>query len=500
MLRRSLLLLLILAAVSAPPASATVSTTYLRPNTVVGLGSWSPTGATSAWDALNDGITETQTPTSVDYVSTSAASTKFKVGLGSASLAGGKVISASAWFYTSNANPVSFKASTAETWSAFSSVGWHSVPLTLTASQNQLDNISLEFNSGSGTSNRAVQVAFLKLGLELAAPSIYWGAWMDGDVRLLKEPPEEAGGDAPWDTTTWDEFETDAGKPVSIVHFGQPAPWNKPLNEEFSPAPLEYTISSGAIPLMDMGTTNATLSELAFAPVATNAPLQRFTAWAEDVYEFGHPFFLRLDWEMNLKSSTEFQWVDEARKSPDTFKLAWRRLHDIAEEESATNITWVWCPNVSYPESTSLKSLFPGAAYVDWTCMDGYNRGPAEDWLTFSQLFGSTYSELLALTAPSAALPIMIGETASAESGTTGKAKWIAEALGTELAKAFPHIKAFAWFNWNIYDKSTESRREWPIETSATARESFANVISSPLFAENTFESLPLLESIQPLP
>ena len=491
---RLVFVLLLLPAIFATNASAAI--TYLRPNADVSLGSWSLTGATTAWDALNDGMTESETPSSSDYLSTSTASTKAKVGLSSTSLAGNKLVSATGYFYTANANPVSFKASTSEAWSNFSSMGWHSVPITLNGTQNQLDNLALEFNSGSGTTSRIVRAAFLKPNLELIASKLYWGAWMDGDVNLLAEPPQEPGGDAPWDSATWADFEGDAGKPVSIVHFGQPPPWK----QKFSPTPLEDTIGSGAIPLMDMGTSGATLHELATASMKSSVPLQEFATWAEAVHNFEHPFFLRLDWEMNLASSTQFPWVSEANESPDTFKLAWKRLHDIADEKGASNITWFWCPNVSYPGSTSINALFPGTQYVDWTCMDGYNSGTGEQARTFSELFGTTYNELLALTEPNAPLPIMIGETASVESGATGKAKWIAEALGTELTKSFPQIKAFVWFNWNIYDEATKTRRQWPIETSLASQESFANVISSPLFAADTFGSLPPLEPIQPLP
>lgn len=496
--RRSLLplaLLLLLSAVASPSALA-ATTTYLRPNADVSLGSWSATGATSAWDALNDEVTELQTPSSLDYVTTSTASTRLRVGLKSLSLAGNKVSAASAWFYTANANPVNFKVSNTETWTTVSSTGWHSVPVTLSGSQVQLDNLNLEFNSGSGTTSRVVRAAFLRLTLELSAPKVYWGARMDGDVRLLKEPPEEPGGDAPWDSTTWNEFEADAGgKTVSIVHFGQPPPWQ----QKFVSVPFENTISRGAIPLVSMGTTGATLSEIAYGPISST-PLQKFREWAEDVHEFKHPFFLRLDWEMNLISSSDFQWVNEARSSPSTFVAAWRRLHDIAQEEEATNITWVWCPNISFSESTSLKALFPGRAYVDWTCMDGYNRGEFPDWTGFSELFSATYNEILALTDTSAAPPMMIGETASVERGETGKARWIAEALGTEIPKSFPKIKAFVWFNWNIYNEATKTRLEWPIETSEASRESFANAISSPFYAEGNFGLLPPLEPIQPLP
>lgn len=47
---------------------------------------------------------------------------------------------------------------------------------------------------------------------------------------------------------TWDEFEQHAGKRVSIIRFGQPAPWN----QDFAAAPLALASAHGAIPLLDM--------------------------------------------------------------------------------------------------------------------------------------------------------------------------------------------------------------------------------------------------------
>jgi hypothetical protein len=495
-MRRYLLPLLLGLILSCAPAASAAVNTYLRPNSTGLVGAWSAVGAPAAWDALNDGVTEAQTPSGTDYVTTSTASTKLRVGLESLGIAGAQLQNATAWFYTSNSNIVSIRATNSETWTTFNTTGWHSIPVTLSGSQHQLDNLGLEFNSGSGTTSRVVQAAFLKLTLEPSPARVYWGARMDGDVKLLKEPPEAPGGDAPWDTATWNEFEADAGgKPVSIVHFGQPPPWT----QEFAPKPLEDTITRGAIPLISMGTWGATLPELA-DPLGATVPLQKFSEWTKDVAAFEHPFFLRLNWEMNLESSSVFPWVSEARSSPATFIAAWRRMHNIAEQNGATNITWVWCPNVSYPGSTSLKSLFPGRAYVDWTCMDGYNWGSAPDSLTFSEVFTATYNEILALTDLSAAPPVMIGETASAEVGANGKPRWIADALGNEILKSFPKIKAFVWFNWNILKPGSESRLEWPIQTSKAARESFANAISSPFYASNSFGNLPVLEPVQPLP
>jgi len=109
-------------------------------------------------------------------------------------------------------------------------------------------------------------------------------------------------------------------------------------------------------------------------------------------------------------------------------------------------------------------------------------------------LFGATYGSLQNL-APEK--PVMIGEVASTEIGGS-KATWIADGFATRLPVRFPQVKAVSWFNWNI--PTGEGHMDWPIESSASAQAAFANVISSPYFAGNSFGSLPSLTKIQPLP
>src|SRR4029077_15004341 len=133
--------------------------------------------------------------------------------------------------------------------------------------------------------------------------------------------------------------------------------------------------------------------------------------WAKEVAEYKKPFFLRWQWEMNLTTSP---LGAEAKANPELFKSVWRRFHTIAVNAGATNIPWVWCANVSFPGSTPLKSLYPGTAYVDWTCMDGYNHGrktPDWDvWTSFASVFSGTYGELTNSTFEGREKPIMIGE------------------------------------------------------------------------------------------
>ena len=135
------------------------------------------------------------------------------------------------------------------------------------------------------------------------------------------------------------------------------------------------------------------------------------------------------------------------------------------------------------PCTSPTASLYPGDAYVDWTCLDGYNWGTnpwnPNVWLTFSQTFGPSYSNITGSIAPSK--PMVIGETASTEYGGS-KAAWITDMLKTQLPLNFPKIKGFLWFEmWDSrgYD--------WPIILSSTSQSAFATNIKLSSYAANQF-------------
>ena len=79
---------------------------------------------------------------------------------------------------------------------------------------------------------------------ESPAPRIYWGAWIAGSVS--------GHGDAPWDMRSVSAFERQAGKGVSIIHFGQPW-YTNGVPQPFYPQPLDAVREHGAIPLVDWG-------------------------------------------------------------------------------------------------------------------------------------------------------------------------------------------------------------------------------------------------------
>ena len=166
---------------------------------------------------------------------------------------------------------------------------------------------------------------------------------------------------------------------------------------------------------------------------------------------------------------------------------AWQHVHDIFTQQRATNVTWVWSPNVEYTQSTPLKNLYPGSSYVDWVGMDGYNWGNMKStgWQTFAQIFGQTHKDILSVASGK---PLMIAETASAEA-KGNKASWISDAFTTQLTQTFPDVKAVIWFNEN---KETD----WRVESSSTATAAFAKAIASSRYASNSFATL----SVSPIP
>jgi hypothetical protein len=471
------------------PAGASAAEFYLRPDGASGTKPWIVVGSTSAWDALNDEVTESETPSSTDLIQETRDGRETKLSLTSMNIYGVSVSKAQVWYYTATNQPVQAQSSLDTSWQTSNSVGWHSINETIT-SQAALDEVSLKFRTqGASATPRQVLAAFLKI--ETTGPSVYWGAWMDGDVYKATNP---GLGDAPWDQTTWNLFEEHAKKPVSIVHFGQPPPWE----QKFSTEPLEKAKARGALPLMDMGT-----GFIPGKPHTEKQPDNRvslkeineglydsyFKEWAEAVATYKYPFFLRWGWEMNI---TTFKWGENAALNPNEYVEAWRHIHGIAEEKKATNITWVWCPNVAFVGSTPFAELYPGDAYVDWTCLDGYNKTGVQ----FPELFGSSYTSLTTGVAPSK--PVMIGETATINgSGHSSQSEWIKETIRS-LPTTFPQIKAFVWFNWNIVEE--EKEWPWPIEWTTGGQQAFAEEIATPYFAANEFGEPTQLAPISALP
>jgi hypothetical protein len=154
---------------------------------------------------------------------------------------------------------------------------------------------------------------------------------------------------------------------------------------------------------------------------------------------------------------------------------AWRHYVTIFREDGATNVKFVWSPNVdsgSYP----FTPYFPGDSWVDYVALDGYNWGSTETntWQTFSQVFSSSYDTITQLSAK----PVMIAETGSSEIGGE-KAAWIREAFLHTIPRQFPRVVAVTWFDRNF---SAVGEQDWRIDSSDASLAAYREVVSNSLY------------------
>jgi hypothetical protein len=322
--------------------------------------------------------------------------------------------------------------------------------------------------------------------------SIYWGAYVNG---------------APGDPRLMDTFETHAGKRASIEMFA--LPWASDGSyRAFPQANLQTIRDRGTIGLIDWGSwdltrgTHTSQPDFQLADIYNGAHDAFLVQFARAAAAWGKPFFMRFDAEMN---GWWQPWSEQTNgNQPGDFVKAWRHVVDIFRQQGATNVTWVFCPNIIGPRSTPLAGMYPGDNYVDWTCLDGYNWGTDfgnTGWWSFSDVFqGDEYNggfdSYLMVQQLAPTKPLMIGETASSQNGGD-KAAWITSMLGTELPQRFPNVKAVVWFNWNDDDP----RKTWPIESSPSAQAAFARGIASSYYAPNLFGSIAggPIQSLSPL-
>jgi hypothetical protein len=311
---------------------------------------------------------------------------------------------------------------------------------------------------------------------------IYWGAYLG----------PHNGTEPPYDMSGADAFESMTGKRMSLLEFTLPWARCYTLPCQFLPFPtrsMQSIRARGSIPVLGWASLSQPVSssqpDFQLSDIIKGAYDSFILRWARRARAWRHPFFLRFDWEMNLGGIWPYVLARNGNR-PGEYVQMWRHVHRLFAKARATNVTWVWCPNVEYPGSTHpLRSLYPGNAYVDWTCLDGYNwgtdpAGTASGWVSFTNLFGPTYRSLTRTIAPRK--PLMIAETGSTELGGS-KAQWITDML-RQLPSRFRKVRALIYFN------RAADGMDWRLETSPTASAAFAAGIRSRYYARGRFGAI----------
>jgi hypothetical protein len=319
--------------------------------------------------------------------------------------------------------------------------------------------------------------------------SLYWGAQIGEQMT---------GEAAPWDMRPVYRFQNIADKGLSLIEFASPFAECDEASctlTKFPTTPLENVRRYGAIPVFSWNSTASppSLDQPAFSlgtilDGTYDAYIRDFATKAK---EWGHPFFLRFNWEMN---GFWFPWSEGVNgNTSGQFVAAWRHVHDIFTAVGATNATWVWCPNIDLSGSLiPLGKVYPGDDYVDWTALDGFNWGDrhgSPGWQSFNQVFHRTYRRIITRVAPDK--PMMLAEVASTERGGN-KPAWIKNML-VKVRHSYRKVRAVIWYD--VEDRGTH----WPIERRRKDGNAFRKGIRAHAFRPNLYGGI-TQSPIQPPP
>lgn len=234
------------------------------------------------------------------------------------------------------------------------------------------------------------------------------------------------------------------------------------------------------------------------------------TTWLQAAAAYRRQLIVRLDHEMN--GSWFPTWSEQDGKGNPAngnqlgdYVKAWQHIVTIARQVGATNITWLWCPNVinvasSGPLSAAgLAEFYPGKDWVDLVGTDLYNWGGyrSQPWMTFTQCltgypnwYGDTHGALQKL-APGK--PFFLAEF-GCHDGPGDKGAWITDALA-QIGTSYPDIIGWCWFNWAIGAPPAN----WPINIPPAAAVAFAGAIAAPKYlTAGGFPFGPDLTPVQP--
>jgi hypothetical protein len=274
-----------------------------------------------------------------------------------------------------------------------------------------------------------------------------------------------ATANGPLASAELDEVARLAGESPSSVLFYEDFLQAPPINE------MNAVRARGAVPLVtwEPWAWGGGVDQPAYSldRIAAGDFDARIIQWGQGLAAWGYPVQLRFAHEMN---GNWYPWAEGVNgNEAGDYVQAWRHVHDVLAATGASNVSWVWSPNVPYWGSTGLAGLFPGADYVDVVALDGYNWGTSaawSGWVSPQDLFAPGIAELRAV-APG--LPILIAETASSEAGGS-KAAWNTDLVSYLAAQ--PDVMGFVWFH-------IQKEADWRINSSDASAAAFKSALAA---------------------
>ena len=298
-------------------------------------------------------------------------------------------------------------------------------------------------------------------GRKLPAPParhVYWGAFAPG---------------VPFSRSSINGLTRRAGRRPAIVM------WYQDWSGGFPAADARRLARLGIVPMITWEPWSPPKVAGRPATIQPRYRLRRITAGAFDRYltryareikRYGGPVMLRPFHEMD---GNWYPWGGTANGNhPRDFVPAWRHVHNVFARVGVHNVTWVWSLNatsVPLTADNTPREYWPGAGYVDWIGLSGFNFGSSRSfgsWVSFNTLFRTRISQLRRYHKPFA-----ITEISSAEVGGN-KAVWIKQTFAQ--LRGYPHVGALIWF-----DHRDSRLEDWRIRSSLAAQAAFRHAVAA---------------------
>lgn len=308
---------------------------------------------------------------------------------------------------------------------------------------------------------RTLAAIALTLGL-LATPAIASARSLTFGMHTPSDP---LGGN----TSQIDRLERDLGRRIGIVSWFQNwggGPWVSSVQ----PRVFASALRKHRRPLVTWepwvpgGGVNQ--PDFSLSRIAGGAFDSYITSWARALRELRRTIYIRPMHEMN---GDWYPWGGTVNgNSPELFRAAWRRMHDIFSREGANNVRWVFSPiNEDWPIrlGNRMEDYYPGPGYVDVLALDGYNWGSSfpgfGGWRGFRRTFSKAYRRLSRLGSQ----PIWIAEVGSSGEGGS-KAAWVRDMFRS--ARKMRRLRGIVWM-----DTITPHEGDWRARTPAGTAAAF---------------------------
>ena len=296
---------------------------------------------------------------------------------------------------------------------------------------------------------------------------IYWGAWVGTESRMP--------------LSTIQAFESNVGKGLAIWNWEQ---WwidstDSTHDPNFNFAWMNECRSHGSIPMVSWAPSSILIPGTynGYSDILSGKFDAYLDQWGKDSAAWGHPYFVRLEWEFNGQwaPNTQTPWANGG--TPALFVAQWQYIVNRVRAAGGTQISWIWCPAQCMEPESQLQTVYPGDQYVDWVGTDVYST------LDHAQ----TYLNEIRQIAPDK--PVMLPEIGY--SPADGNTYWN-NILTNELPNKYPYIKAVCYWASDQNDVVTT----YPL---------FKNGLASSYYASNQFSSIsstPILPlgSVTPTP